>query len=301
MKRFLFPILLCLVLLLTACGKTEQSPAETISPLSPTATSPLLPTSETSADPNPDAASTKPPEPTQPPAATESPNKPYDPSIFIIEASGSWQQELAPEYFANYEVEIYLHKIDANDNRAVSGSYDGVFWMQTSLDTAGFIQDMLGDTPIEMNFDAGGEAVSDNLAVYLNTSDDKAWVDYTILDQNGQPKPLTQDTPVGKGSFVAVAKQVYLNAQASGAQGEKVDYSTNEGSGETIDINYVIHVQPNEMESGGVRNVTIHLSGEGFSQTIEGTLRRLPGYPEDVSDYLNSAEYQNSTWSRLDH
>lgn len=292
MKRILPLIIFSLLFVLSACGKQAavviENPSE------------ILPTSTVDSSGAADVPTVKPPEPTQPPAEpTESPNKPYDPSIFIIEASGSWQQELAPEYFANNEVEIYLHKIDANDNRAVAGSYQGVFWMRTTLDTAGFIQDMLGDAPIEMNFDAGAEAVSDNLAVSLNTTDDKGWVDYSILDENGQPLPLTQDTPVGKGSFVAVAKEVYLTAKASGIQGEKVDYSTNEGTGDVININYVIHIQPNDMESGGVRKVTILLSGEGFSQIIEGTMRRIPGYPEDVSDYLNSSEFQNSTWSRL--
>ncbi|MAT41589.1 MAG: hypothetical protein CL609_04540 [Anaerolineaceae bacterium] len=292
MKRILPLIFFSLLFVLSACGKQAAVVIENPSEILPTSTV------DTSGAANVPTA--KPAEPTQPPAdPTESPNKPYDPSIFIIEASGSWQQELAPEYFANNEVEIYLHKIDANDNRAVSGSYQGVFWMRTTLDTAGFIQDMLGDAPIEMNFDAGAEAVSDNLAISLNTTDDKAWVDYSILDENGQPLPLTQDTPVGKGSFVAVAKEVYLDAKASGIQGEKVDYSTNEGTGDVIDINYVIHVQPNDMESGGVRKVTILLSGEGFSQIIEGTMRRISGYPEDVSDYLNSTEFQNSTWSRL--
>ncbi len=291
MKRLLPPILLCLLFLISACGKTAEVESEITTLVSPTATSDL--------DAAADLPTVPPSDPTQPPAPTESPNKPYDPSIFIIEASGSWQQELAPEYFANYEVEIYLHKIDANDNRAVAGSYQGVFWMKTTLDTAGFVNDLLGDAPVELNFEAGAEAVSDNLAIFLNTSDDKAWTDYAILDENGQPLPLTQDMPVGKGSFVVVAKDVYLNAKGSGAQGETVDYSTIEGTGDLIDVNYIIHVQPNELESGGQRKVTIQLSGEGFNQTIEGVMRRISGYPEDVSDYLNSPEFENSTWKRL--
>jgi len=53
------------------------------------------------------------------------------------------------------------------------------------------------------------------------------------------------------------------------------------------------------MESDGERKVIIQLSGEGFNKTINGVMRRISGYPEDVSDYLNSPEYQNSTWSRL--
>lgn len=293
MKRVFPLILLCLVLVLAACGKTAPIASETPLTGLPTAT-PLA--NGAGGD---DSATVQPPEPTQPPAATQSPNQPYDPSIFIIEASGSWRMELAPNYFADYEVEIYLHKIDANDNRAVAGSYQGIFWMKTSLDTAGFIGDMLGDVPVDMTYEAGAEAVSDNLAISLNTSDDKAWVDYTIIGENGQPLPLTQDTPVARGSFVMVAKQVYLAAHASGAQGETVDYANNEGSGEVIDVNYVIHVQPDGSESGGSRKVTIFVSGEGFSHTLEGVMRRIPGYPEDVSDYLNSPEYQNSTWRRL--
>ena len=94
--------------------------------------------------------------------------------VITIEISGEWQNEIAPEYYANNECEIYLHKIDANDNRAVAGSYQGVFWMKTSLDASGFISDMLGDAPIDMSFDAGGEAVCDNLGISLNTTDDKA-------------------------------------------------------------------------------------------------------------------------------
>jgi hypothetical protein len=43
----------------------------------------------------------------------------------------------------------------------------------------------------------------------------------------------------------------------------------------------------------------ISLSGEGFSVTLDGTMRRIPGYPEDVSDYLNSQDYQNSAWKHL--
>jgi len=30
------------------------------------------------------------------------------------------------------------------------------------------------------------------------------------------------------------------------------------------------------------------------SITMNGTMRRLPGYREDVSDYLNSKEYQQA-------
>lgn len=291
MKRITTVVLICLLFILSSC---EKSPAEALkSQQNATETATFQP------DSSADLPTAKPPEPTRVPVPTESKNKPYDPSIFIIEASGSWRDELAPEYFADYEVEIYLNKIDANDNRAVAGSYQGVFWMKTTLDTAGFIKNMLGDVPVDATYEAGGEAVSDNLAISLNNSDDKAWTDYSILGEDGIPLPLTQDNPVAKGSFVVVAKNLYLEAHASGAQGEKVDYSSSDGNGDVIDLNYVIHVEPDSAESNGERKVIIHLSGENFSKTIEGIMRRIPGYMEDVSDYLNSAEYQNSTWSRL--
>lgn len=85
----------------------------------------------------------------------------YDPSIFVIEASGSWRQELAPGYFADYECELYVDKFDANDNRSASGLYTGVFWMKTSVDAADYLKDFLKDLPVEMDFAAGGEGVCD--------------------------------------------------------------------------------------------------------------------------------------------
>lgn len=291
MKRVVILCLFCLIFVTSACGKKAEVVIET---------SPAVSTSTATLETNPPVGqpTAKPPEPTPIPESTESPNKPYDPSIFIIKASDTWREELAPEYYADYEIDLYLHKIDPNDNRKVSGTYEGIIWMKTSLDTAGYTKSIVGDAPIEISFDAGGEAIRDNLLISLNTTDDKGWVDYSILGENGQPLPLTQDNPVGRGSFVMVAKSVYLEAHGSGVQGEKVDYSTLEGTGDAFDVNYVIHVQTNDQELDGQRKVIINLSGEGFNRTIEGVMIRIPGYPEDVSDYYNSSEYQNSAWRR---
>ncbi len=288
MKKTFVIIIACLTLLLGACS---GAPADGSVSATPTPTPSSLPMGAPDQPQPSDAA-------TPSAAPSQSQSSLYDPSIFIIEASGEWKDELAPEYYANYECDIYLHKIDANDNRQVAGSYQGICWLKTTLDTSGFISDMLGDAPIDVTFDAGGEAVCENLGISLNTTDDKAWTNYSILDDNGNPLPLTQDTPVGKGSFVMVSKAVYLEAHAKGAQGEKVDYS-DASSGDLTDVNYVIHVEPDTMESNGQRKVFISLSGEGFNITLDGTLRRIAGYPEDVSDYLNSQEYQNSAWSHL--
>ena len=299
MKRYtLILTAICLLAGLSACQTKTTDSVKTPLSVEPTAT--LAENTPDNLKPSNPQEPEEPEEPTQAPAATQSPNKPYDPSIFVIEASGSWRQELAPGYFADYEIELYLHKIDPNDNRTVTGAYEGAFWMQTTLDAKDFITDMVGDAPIQIDFDAGGEAVSDNFGIYLNTTEDKAWVDYAILDENGQPLPLTQDTPVDKGLFVIVAKEVYLDAIGSGVQGEKVAFSTTEGSGDVLDVHYVVHIQPNSMEAtDGTRKATFHFWGEGFSHTMEGVMRRLPGYREDVEKYYDSPEYQNSTWSKL--
>ncbi|MHB1315004.1 MAG: hypothetical protein ACYCX2_05880 [Christensenellales bacterium] len=219
----------------------------------------------------------------------------YDPSIFVIEASGSWREEIETNYFVDYECEIYLHKIDANNNRVSTGVYEGVFWMKETIDASEYMKDMFKDAPVAISFDLGGEAVNDHFGISLNTEDDKAWVDYSIMGEDGKPLPLTRETPVAKGSFVTVAKNIYLEARARGAQGEKVDYESKAGTGDLIDINYVIHVEPDAIENGTTRKVVINLSGENFSKTIEGVMKRLPGYPEDVSDYYNSSAYQQQS------
>ena len=219
----------------------------------------------------------------------------YDPSIFVIKASGKWRKELAKGYFADYECEIYLHKIDANDNRQVTGTYQGTFWMNVTIDAGEYIDDLLKNVPVELSFDAGGEAVSDNFGIHLNTTDDKAWTDYNILDKNGKALPLTREMPVAKGSFVAIAKNMYLKAKGSGAQGEKIDYS-DIPKDQQMDMTYIVHVEPDSAESATTRKVTFFITdSNGTSMTVEGTMTRLPGYPDDVSDYLNSNDYQDAS------
>jgi hypothetical protein len=289
MKRVVFIACLLLILALSACSQPSLTAAATPTPTFAAASAP-------DSGAKPTAAATEPP-PTPVPTSQV---KPYDPSIFVIQASKTWRDEIAPSYFVDYSCDIYLHKIDANDNRATAGSYQGTFWMEAKVDASGFISDMLKDVPVAASFEAGGEAVCDNLAIFLNTTDDKAWVDYSIPGADGKPLPLTQDTPVGKGSFVTVAKSVYLEAKARGAQGEKVDYSTTEGTGDETDVAYVVHVQPDSAESNGERTVVFYMTTGGTSFTVEGTMRRLPGYPEDVDKYLNSQEYHDNAFNHLE-
>lgn len=289
MRKAMLALLLTFVLVLSACGGAAVSAGETpegsVTPAgSATPDGGLLPGSS---QPSATAAQSS-PAPTAAPTSSL-----YDPSIYVIHATGSWQMELAEGYYANYECEIYLQKIDANDNRVSTGAYQGYFWMNCTLDTSEYVSEMLGGVPIDLTFDAGGEVLSDNFGIYLNTTDDKAWVDYSIPDANGNPLPLTQDTPVAKGSFAVVSKGVYLEAHASGVQGETVDYSDYPAD-QQYDMNYVVHMEPDSSESGGVRKVIFYITDpSGVTATVEGTMTRLPGYPEDVSDYLNSQEYQD--------
>lgn len=290
MKRTLVFVMLVVLLFLTACGKDAAAPGG-----APTPTPASAQKTQDPPLPGNGGQNTASPKETASPQATEEARKSnlYDPSIFVIEASGTWQQEIEKGYYANYEAEIYLDKVDSNDNRAVAGAYQGFCWINVTLDTAEWIAEMLQGVPIDMTFEGGGEAICDNLGIYLSAQDDKAWVDYTILDDNGNPLPLTQDTPVAKGSFVTVGKQAYVDAKVRGAQGERLDYA-NSGSGGEVDVNYIIHVEPDSMEQNGVRNVKIHLFGEGFSTVLDGTLKRLPGYPEDVAKYASDAPAQQA-------
>jgi len=87
--------------------------------------------------------------------------------------------------------------------------------MNVSLDTKEYVNQFGNKVPLQMQFDAGGEAVCGHLGVSLNTTDDKAWVDYSIKGEGGKPLPLTRP-PVAKGSYVAVAKNGYLETHAKG-------------------------------------------------------------------------------------
>ncbi len=288
MKKCTLAFVLSCMLLVAACGG-KVLPAGDTPAASATPDTIVLPGG--SGEPAPTPASATP----ALTAPAEDESKLLDPSIYVIQAQSTWQKELAEGYYANYECELYLHKIDANDNRVSTGAYEGYFWMNVTLDAADFIKEMLGDVPIDMTFEGGGEALSDNFGIYLNITDDKAWMDYTIPDDSGNPRPLSQDMPVARGSFVAVAKNVYLAAQATGAQGEKLDYS-DFPKDQLTDISYVVNMQADSAEASGVRKVVFYFTdSNGNTFTVEGTMTRLPGYPEDVSDYLNSQAYQDAS------
>lgn len=216
-------------------------------------------------------------------------NSLYDPSIFVIEASGSWRQELAPDYYADYECELYLDKFDANDNRSASGLYTGVFWMKTTLDTEDYLKEFLKNVPVEMDFEAGGEGICDNLTMHLLDGYERdPFGDYTIPDEQSGIQP-EKESLAGEGGFIAVGKQTYLDIRARGAGGEQLSHQGSQT--DDTEIRYFIHIEPDPAHTSTERKVTIHLSGAGgMGATLEGVWRRLPGYRDDMQKYANEGK-----------
>ncbi|NLT58040.1 MAG: hypothetical protein GXX99_03660 [Clostridiales bacterium] len=211
----------------------------------------------------------------------------YDPSIFVIEASGSWRQELAPGYFADYSCELYLDKTDADDNRSAAGLYTGVCWMKTTVDAGEFLTEFLADAPVEMDFSAGGEGICDNLTMHLLDGYVRdPFGDYGIPDGQGGFTAPEKEALAGEGGFIAVGRQAYLDAQARGVGGEQLTHQ--DGQSGDAEIRYVIQVAPDPGKTASERRAVIYLSdAAGMAVTLEGTWRRLPGAPEDRLAYAN--------------
>ena len=213
----------------------------------------------------------------------------YDPSIFIIEAKGTWRQELAEGYYADYECELYLDKIDSNNNRVADGLYGGAFWLSTKLELSDYLKKLMKKTKVKMDFAAGGEGICDNLSVNLLAEYGREpWQGYGIPGEDGETQP-PEDALVARGSFIAVAKEAYLNIRASGSQGESVEHSDSRAA--DAEISYVIHVEADPASQAAERKVTIYLyTPEGMAATLEGVWRRIPGYPEDVLKYAEDGK-----------
>ncbi len=215
----------------------------------------------------------------------------YPPSIFAIEASGSWRQELAQGYYADYECEFYADKLDETSNQSASGQYTGVFWMKTSIDAEEYLKDLLKDVPVNMNFDAGGEGICDYINVILMNGFERQSIggNYTMPDKNGGTLTPSGDTLAARGSFIAEATDAYLDIKARGAAGETVEHQDNKAGGTEID--FVIHVEPDPDFTAIERKVTIYLSNaEGMAVALEGVMRRLPGYSEDLKAYTSQGK-----------
>lgn len=282
----LWGLILALVLL---CGACTQPPG--VASPSPSATPGLSPgaagegdsdQSETDAEQQPDDQ-----------AAQSRNGRLYDPSIYVIEASDAWRQEIADGYWAEYECELYLDKVDSNDSRSSGGAYTGFFWLSVTLDAGEYIDKMLGDVPVDMGFAAGGEGICDNISFYLTTRDVWEQSSYALPSGEGGELVPDKDVLADKGSFIVVAKQAYLDAVASGIQGETLEYHDSRAG--DVEISYVVHMQPDALEQDTERDITIYLTdGQGMAVTISGVMRRLPGYPDDVAQYTQDAPYQDA-------
>lgn len=276
MKIFVSILLAALLLLLcAACAKGPAVDAPIPSP-SPT---PLLPGGH---DQGKEAQ-----EPSPPPEE-EKKSALYPPSIFVIEAAGSWRQELAQGYYANYECELYADKLDELDNQSAGGHYTGVLWLKTTLDTGEYIKNFLQGVPVQMEFDAGAEGICDSLSLVFLTGleRDSMGGDSSFSIDSALP---AREALAARGSFTAVAMDAYLSAHARGAAGESVDYENSQAA--DTEISYVIHIEPDPDYSMAERKVTIQLStAEGMLGSFEGVLKRLPGYSEDMKAYTSSGK-----------
>ncbi len=240
----------------------------------------------------PGQSSTKDGQPEEsPPEEVQTKSSIYPPSIFVIEASGTWRQEMAMGYYADYECEFYADKLDELDNQSASGQYTGVFWMKTTLDTGDFLKELLKDVPVDMQFDAGGEGICNYISVILMNSFEQqlSGGSYTIPDGQGGSLAPSGDVLAARGSFTAEAVEAYLDVNARGEAGESLEHhDTQSGSTE---VDFILHVEPDPDYTADERKVTLYLStAEGMSVTLGGVLRRLPGYSEDLKAYTSQGK-----------
>lgn len=177
-------------------------------------------------------------------------------------------------------VMIFLEKVNA-----------GVFWMKTKLDTGEYLKELLKGVPVQMNFDAGGEGVCDYINIILMNGFERQSMggSCTMPDKNGETLTPSGDTLAARGSFIAEATDAYLDVKARGAAGETVEHQDNKAG--STEIDFVIHVEPDPDYKATERKVTIHFStSEGMAVTLDGVLRRLSGYSEDLKAYTSQGK-----------
>ncbi len=289
-KVMLLPaLLIVLVFAFTACGETPSA-EPTSTPGSEQGTE----SDDSEGSPGVPVRSGQQENPPNDPASAEPQKRSttYGPSIFVIEASGSWQHEIDTGTYANYECELYLDKIEPHNMHDDAGAYTGTFWLKMTLDTEEYFSDILGDVPfVDISLDAEAEGIRENLSFYLRdgyTRDPTA--NFEIPDgQGGYLKP-DHNALAGKGSFVV--NPTYGNVSAHGQDTQKGIVLDHQQSGASdLDISYVIHVAPDPMREATQRDVKIHIVlSDGSSTTLDGVWRRLPGYPEDLEKYYNSGK-----------
>ncbi|NLG36708.1 MAG: hypothetical protein GX549_01740 [Clostridiales bacterium] len=215
----------------------------------------------------------------------------HEPSIFVIEAAGSWQREVEAGYYINYECELYLDRIEPHDMHSEMGAYTGAFWLKVSVDAGEFISDFIKNIPgMEMEFNVEAEGISENLSLYLRdgyTSDEPLSL-LAIPDGDGGELEPTKDTLTDKGSFVVSGMSGDLSTWAQGPDGLRLDYE-NSGTDDE-EVHYLIHVLPAPFDATE-RDVKIQITlSDGSATVLDGTWRRLPGYPDDLEEYYDSGQ-----------
>ncbi len=305
MKKILLLLLFMLLLLFSAScsGKTDRPPTtpsstkvedeEEAADLIPVRPGSSSSAEEASSDETGDRAKDQSADQTKEQASEDNQTKSslYPPSIFVIEASGSWRQELAPGYYANYECEFYADKLDEADNQSASGQYTGVFWMKTELEADDYLKELLKNVPMDMQFDAGGEGVCDffNVLLMNGFERDAAGGNYSIPDGQGGVLTPAGEVLAARGSFLAEATEAYLEAKARGVAGETIEHKDTRS--ESTEIHFILHVEPDPEYTALERKVTLYLStDQGMSATIDGILHRMPGYSEDLKAYTSQGK-----------
>jgi hypothetical protein len=288
--RLLLPVLLAFLLFAcTSCGETPQASKPTPTPTSGQADNlddsngiPSVPQSGKQENPQDEPV----------PEETDKRSTTYGPSIFIIEASGSWQHEIDAGMYANYECELYLDKIEPHNMHDDNGAYTGVFWLKLTLNTEEYFSKMLKDVPfVNISMDAEAEGIQDNLSFYLRdgyTRDPTA--NFDIPDgQDGQLKP-DHNALAGKGSFVVSSTYGNLNVHAVDTQ-KGISLGDQQSGATDTEVSYVIYVEPDPTRQATQRNVKIYfMLSDGSSTVLDGVWHRLPGYPEDLEKYYNSGK-----------
>jgi len=230
-----------------------------------------------------------------PPTTPEETNKrstTYEPSIFVIEASGSWQHVIDTGLYANYECELYLDKIEPYNMHDDTGAYTGVFWLKLKLDASEQFKKIIESMPfVDISLDAEAEGIQDSLSFYLRdgyTRDPTA--NFDIPDGQGSYLKPEHTALADKGSFVV--RPTYGNIDIFFKDTQKGILMNHQQSGATdLDVSYIIHVAPDPTLEATERDVKIYLMlPDGSSTVLDGVWRRLPGYPDDLERYYNSGK-----------
>ncbi|MGI6538416.1 MAG: hypothetical protein ACOX22_08855 [Caldicoprobacterales bacterium] len=227
------------------------------------------------------------------PAETDKRSTTYGPSIFIIEASGSWEQEIEKGYRVNYECELYLDKIEPHNMHDDNGAYTGVFWLKLTVDASEFISQMTKNVPfMNFNLDVEAEGLNDSVTFYLRdgyTRDPTASFD--IPDEQGGSIKPDHNALAGKGSFVVSPTYGNLDIQVVDTQKGITMGQQQSGGGSDTEVSYVVHVAPDPTGDATERDVKIYIMlADGSSTVLDGKWHRLPGYPEDLEKYYNSGK-----------